>query len=337
MGLRRGAGAASSLKRVDVDALAIRRVGGKRFRYVTGEGRPVTDPATLRRIAALAIPPAYRDVRICGDADGHLQATGRDARGRMQYRYHPAWREARDRGKFRRLRRFAECLPALRRRVERDLARPETSREAVLGAVVRLLETTLARVGSEEYARANGSFGLTTLRPDHVAIRGAEIRLRFPGKGGKDWNVRLRSRRVARILDRCRRLPGETLFRYRDAGGAVRRIRAADVNAYLRAVAGQPITARDFRTWAGTALVAKRLLAGPRPRGVTAARRSIREAIASTAAELGNTPAICRKAYVDPVVLERFEAGTLQRVAKSVAPKKGLREEEGVIATLLGR
>ena len=329
--------AAHALKRVEVDALAIRRLGRKRFRYVTAEGRPVTDPATLRRIAALAIPPAYREVRICADADGHLQATGRDARGRLQYRYHPAWREARDRGKFRRLRRFAECLPALRRQVERDLARPEASREAVLGAIVRLLETTLARVGSEEYARANGSFGLTTLRPDHLVIRGAEICLRFPGKGGKDWNVRLRNRRVARILDRCRRLPGETLFRYRDEQGTVRRIRAADVNAYLRAVAGHPITARDFRTWAGTVLVAKQLLAGPRPKGVTAARRTVREAIATTAAELGNTPAICRKAYVDPVVIERYEAGTLERVAKAVAPKKGLRPEEGVIATLVGR
>lgn len=323
------------VRRISVHELSIRRLGMTRFRYVDAQGKSISDAGTLHRIASLAIPPAYRDVCISADPDGHLQAVGRDARGRLQYRYHPAWRESRDRRKFRRLRRFAEALPSLRRRVDRDLSRPHSERQAVLAAIVRLLEITLARVGSDEYARANGSYGLTTLRTDHISIRGGEVRMRFPGKGGKDWSISVKNERLARIVDRCRRLPGPPLFQYRCSAGKVQRLSAADVNSYLQAASGADITARDFRTWGGTAMVAKRLLAEPKPAGIVATRRVIRAAITATAAKLGNTPTVCRKAYVDPRLLRRYELHGLSRPAEAVASPTGLRREEGVLAALL--
>ena len=272
-----------------------RRRSGGGFCYVDARGHRVTDERVLARIRALAIPPAYRDVWICRDPRGHLQATARDARGRKQYRYHPGWRERRDEVKFRRTIEFAARLPALRRRVARDLRAEGLVRERVLAAVVRLLDRTRMRIGNEEYAKANGSFGLSTLRNRHVRVRGDRVHIAFRGKSGQRHERLLEDPRLARTVRRCQDLPGQCLFQYVE-GGRRRRVTSGDVNAYLRSIMGDDYTAKDFRTWAASVVVADALFGSKDP-------PSVPTAIAAAAAELGNTPAVCRSTYVHPAVL----------------------------------
>jgi DNA topoisomerase-1 len=281
------------------------------FRYRDARGRLVRDAAELRRIRNLVIPPAWRDVWISPHADGHIQATARDARGRKQYRYHPRWRSVRDDAKYGRLAAFGAALPRLRARTRRDLALPGLPREKVLAAVVRLLATTLIRIGNESYARENGSFGLTTLRDRHAEIVGARIRFRFRGKSKKEHLISIDDHRLARVVRRCQELPGQTLFQYCAPDGSCQTIGSGDVNAYLRAVTGSTFTAKDFRTWAGTLLMAKALAAMEPPASDAAAKRAVVAAIADVAQRLGNTPAVCRRCYVHPAVLDAFGQGTL--------------------------
>ena len=318
-----------------------RRRAGRGFVYVDAAGRRVRDTATLRRIRALVIPPAWTAVWICAAANGHIQAVGRDARGRKQYRYHARWRRARDETKYTRMLAFARTLPRIRARTGHDLEGPGLSRDKVLAAVVRLLEATLIRVGNEEYARTNGSFGLTTLRDRHVDVRGAAVRFAFRGKGGKEHVVGVRDRRLARIVRRLQDLPGQELFQYVDEAGGRRSIDSGDVNAYLHEVAGADFTAKDFRTWAGTVLAALALaevreFATPRE-----AKRNIVRAIERVAARLGNTPAICRKCYVHPEVLQAYLDGETISALKARTERAlgeglhALGAEEGVVLGLL--
>jgi DNA topoisomerase I len=284
---------------------------GKGFSYRDAEGHLIRDAATKARIAALGIPPAWRDVWICPDAQGHIQATGRDARGRKQYRYHTDWQAARDANKYGRMVAFGEALPAIRAQVEQDLAQPDLSRAKVLATVVRLLETTLIRVGNQEYARTNESYGLTTMLDEHVTINGATLRFDFRGKSGKDHEVQVRDRRLARIVQRCQELPGQHLFQYLDDEGNGHAVGSADVNAYLREITGEDFTAKDFRTWAGTVLAAETLHAIGPCNSTSEAKRNISQAIRHVASRLGNTPTVCRKSYVYPMVLEAYLAGSL--------------------------
>jgi DNA topoisomerase-1 len=318
-----------------------RRLGGA-FVYRTARGRRVRDPRELKRIRGLVIPPAWTDVWICPSSRGHIQATGRDARGRKQYRYHPRWRAVRDETKFSRMVAFARILPRLRARVARDLALPGLPRAKVLATVVRLLETTYIRIGNEEYARQNASFGLTTLRGRHVSVNGSTVHFRFRGKSGKDQEVALDDARVARVIRRCRDLTGQDLFKYLDADGARQTIGSSDVNAYLRDIAGDEFTAKDFRTWAGTVLAALALRRLHAADSSTQAKRNIVRAIAETAGQLGNTPAVCRKCYVHPAVLDAYLGGvTLDTVtagAKRRASRgRRLRAEEAGVVMLLER
>jgi DNA topoisomerase-1 len=283
-----------------------RRKAGKGFAYVAPDGSPVRDERTLQRIRKLAIPPAYSDVWICPRPNGHIQATGRDARGRKQYRYHERWRSVRDEGKYARMAAFGRALPAIRARVEEDLKRPGLPREKVLAAMVRLLELTLIRVGNSEYARANKSFGLTTLHDRHVRFEGAEVRFQFKGKSGVMHSTSVRDRRLARVVKGCQDLPGQRLFQYLDGDGQRRTIESADVNGYLREVSGQDFTAKDFRTWAGTVSAAKALALQPPPENERAARQAVALCVKATAGLLGNTPAVCRAAYIHPEVLRAF-------------------------------
>jgi DNA topoisomerase-1 len=290
-----------------------RRRSGRGFTYVGPDGRPVRDKATLVRIRSLAIPPAYTDVWICPSPSGHLQATGRDARGRKQYRYHPKWREVRDETKFGRMLAFSEALPRLRQRVEDDLAKPGLPREKVLAAVVRLLECTGIRVGNEEYARTNRSFGLTTLRDHHVEISGSTMRFEFRGKSGKTHRVALSDRRLARIVARCQAVPGAELFQYVDDEGGRVAIGSGNVNDYLREITGEDFTAKDFRTWAGTLQAVAALEEFGPAASAREAKSTILRAIDQVAERLNNTRAVCRKYYVHPAVLERYESGTLHQ------------------------
>lgn len=315
------------------------RAGGS-FRYYAPGGREITGEAELRRIRSLAIPPAYTGVWICPDPRGHIQATGRDAKGRKQYRYHPRWREVRDETKYHRTIAFGQALPRIRARVEEDLRRPGLPREKMLAAVVRLLEITLIRVGNDEYARANRSFGLATLRDRHVQIDGSEVRFRFRGKSGKFHTITLRDRRLANIVRRSRDLPGQELFQYLDDAGAVQDIGADDVNEYLRAIAGEEFTAKDFRTWAGTVLAAQTLRSIGVADTQTETRRRVKEAIEEVAARLGNTPTICRACYVHPVVLDAYLDGSLVERLAQVAAEEfladgRLSEEEAAVLAFL--
>lgn len=287
----------------------IRRLrSGGGFRYVGPDGRRIRDRATLERIRALAVPPAWTDVWISPIANSHLQATGRDARGRKQYRYHRRWREVRDENKYGRMVLFGSTLPRIRARVKEDLARPGLPREKLLAMIVRLLETTLVRVGNEEYARANGSFGLTTLRGRHVEIEGARVRLNFRGKGGKTHTVQVSDRRLAGLVRRCRELPGHELFQYLDEAGEPQPIDSADVNQYLRDISGEEFTAKDFRTWGGTLAAARALREAPGGSGTKrGAKFTARDAVERVARELGNTPAVCRKSYIHPAVLGAYQ------------------------------
>ncbi|MFL6564585.1 MAG: DNA topoisomerase IB [Burkholderiales bacterium] len=320
---------AAGLRHVSDTAPGIARLRrGKAFLYRHAGGGPVRDPRTLGRIRALAIPPAWRDVWICEADDGHLQATGRDARQRKQYRYHRRWREVRDETKYGRLIPFAAALPRIRRRVARDLARPGLPRAKVLATVVRLLETTRARIGNEEYARENESFGLTTLRERQVRVQGTRLKFRFRGKSGVEHAIELDDRRLAGIVRRMQDLPGEELFRYVDDGGETRRIESADVNAYLKESSGDDFSSKDFRTWAGTVLAARALHALGPCSTQAEGRRNIAQAIAAVAGALGNTKAVCRKCYVHPEILESYLEGEfgdfMQREGASKAAEKAV-------------
>ena len=298
------------------------------FRYRRADGKAVRDETTLGRIRSLSIPPAWREVWICTRDDGHLQATGRDARGRKQYRYHPRWRETRDETKYGRLVAFAKALPRIRRRTGRDLARPGLPREKALAAVVRLLEATLIRVGNEEYARENESFGLTTLRGRQVRIDGATLRFCFRGKSGVQHTVELTDRRLARIVRRMRELPGEELFGYLDETGGTRPIESGDVNEYLKQSAGEAFTSKDFRTWAGTLLCARELRRLAPPASDAEGRRHLAQAVTSVAKVLGNTKAVCRKCYIHPRVIDAYLEGRLRSLMNGAA-------EEAAVVRLL--
>lgn len=293
----------------------IRRVRrGRAFTYVYPNGKRVYDHSVLARIRSLAVPPAYRDVWLCMDSSGHLQATGRDARGRKQYRYHARWREHRDAAKFDRMLEFGAVLGRIRRRVARDLRLPGLPRERVLATVVKLLEFTLVRVGNEEYARANGSYGLTTLRDHHVNIQGSTITFEFKGKSGVAQQVTVADPELARIVRRCADVPGKELFQWIDEAGERHRIGSNDVNEYLRQASGGPFTAKDYRTWFATLDVLRVLRRRPVPETKRAMNGEIKAAIGAAAARLGNTPAICRKSYVHPEVLAAFADGRLGKL-----------------------
>jgi DNA topoisomerase-1 len=288
-----------------------RRRRGRSFGYVGPDGKPIRARKTLARIKALVIPPAWTDVWICCDPDGHLQVTGRDARGRKQYRYHARWRTVRDEYKYEKMISFAQVLPRIRRRVAADLRRSGLPREKVLAAVVKLLETTLVRVGNDEYAKTNNSFGLTTMHDRHAEVAGTTVRLEFQGKSGIEHQVVMKDPRLARIVAECQDLPGQELFQYVDLEGSVRDIGSSDVNDYLRAISGQDVTAKDFRTWAGTALAASALQEFEDFDTAAAGKRNVTKAIERVAERLGNTKAVCRKCYIHPAVIDAYMARSL--------------------------
>ena len=323
-----------------------RRRNGKGFVFIhpSGKvlaGKKLPDHDEYLRILSLAIPPAWTDVWICPDPRGHIQATGRDARGRKQYRYHPKWRETRDGNKYEKMIAFAEALPGIRKRVARDLARPGLPREKVLAAVVRLLETTLIRVGNDEYAKQNESFGLTTMRDKHVEVNGSKIEFEFKGKSGIKHEIDLEDSRLARIVKECQDLPGFELFQYLDEDRNVRDIGSADVNEYLRDITGQDFTAKDFRTWAGTVLAATALREFESFRSQRQANKNIVAAVESVAKKLGNTKAVCRKCYIHPAILNSYLDGSLVQTLKTHVERKlsrplhNLRPEEGAVLGLL--
>jgi DNA topoisomerase-1 len=318
-----------------------RKRAGKHFSYVDVDGRPIRDGDELRRIKSLAIPPAWTDVWICPTPRGHIQATGRDARGRKQYRYHPRWREVRDAAKYEHMLAFGHALPTIRERIEHDLALPGLPRAKMLATVVRLLESTLIRVGNEEYARQNRSFGLTTMRDRHVDVAGSTLRFQFRGKSGKQYDVGIHDRRLARIVKRCQELPGHELFQYLDDDGQWHTVESADVNDYLREITGQDFTAKDFRTWAGTMLAAQALDESEAAASDTQAKRNVGRAIDAVAERLGNTPAICRKCYVHPAVLDVYLDGQTLHMFKQRAARdrehslNRLRPEEAALMVLL--
>ena len=293
-----------------------RRRSASSFRYVAPTGRTVRNRSTLERIRRLAIPPAWTDVWICRRADGHIQATGRDARRRKQYRYHERWREVRDETKYGRLAVFAHALPRIRRRVARDLVRSGLPREKAIATIVRLLETTFVRIGNTAYLRDNESFGLTTLRERQAQVRGATLRLRFKGKSGVPHEVTFADRRIARIVRHMQDLPGEELFQYVDERGHAHAIESADVNAYLKSAAGADFTSKDFRTWAGTLLCLGALRRLPAAESAASGRREIARVVQAVAHELRNTPAVCRKCYIHPAVIESYLDGRLSRAAR---------------------
>jgi len=294
-----------------------RRRRGRHFSYYDLRGAPLRDEEHLQRIRSLVIPPAWTQVWISPYADSHLQATGRDQRGRKQYRYHPRWCEVRSATKFGRMPAFGEALPRLRSRVQEDLRSPGLPRQKVVAAIVRLLELTLIRIGNEEYRRANDSYGLTTLRNEHVEVAGTRLRFHFRGKSGIEHDVELRERRLSRIIKACQELPGQELFEYVDEDGAVHSIGSADVNAYLHEVMQEEFTAKDFRTWAGTLCAALALREIGVAKGVTQSKKNLVQALKQVAQRLGNTPAVCRKYYVHPAVLDAYGTGRLVLVAKA--------------------
>ena len=313
-----------------------RRIGTpSAFRYLDTKGHVIKSPETLRRIQSLAVPPAWKNVWICPSAEGHLQAVGRDARGRKQYRYHPRWREARDETKYHRLANFGRALPKIRRRVARDLRDKELSRNKVLATVVRLLETTFIRVGNEEYRKQNGSYGLTTLRNRHVDIRGSQVRFFFRGKSGVKHTIDIENAKLAKIVRRLRDLPGYELFQYYGDDGKLHSLGSADVNQYVREAAGDDFTAKDFRTWAGTVLAAE-ALQRCRFSSSREAQRNVKAAIAQVSSQLGNTPAVCRKGYIHPSILDGYVSGSFPSTAR-VPPISGLSSQESMVLSFLRR
>lgn len=319
----------------------IRRAAkGTGFTYKAPNGRTITDKNILLRIRKLAVPPAWTDVWICPDPNGHIQATGRDARGRKQYRYHPGWQEYRDRNKYERILDFARVLPRIRERVAKDMGKRGTPREKVLATVVCLLDKTLIRVGNGEYAKENGSYGLTTLNARHVAIEGSELRFNFKGKSGKTWRLRMKDRRIARVARAIQELPGQRLFQYVDDSGEVRSIDSSDVNEYLREVAGPDVSAKDFRTWAGTVMAAMALSALGSFETKTQAKMHLKQAIGTVAERLGNTPTICRKCYIHPEVVACYLEGAFPVVTAAEVDGGNpalLPREEGATLRLLKR
>jgi DNA topoisomerase I len=315
-----------------------RRRAGKGFVYIDAKGRRVANADTLQRIRALVIPPAWTDVWICAAADGHIQATGRDVKGRKQYKYHAEYREAREQSKYEHLFAFAAALPMIRATVVEHMSLRGLPREKVLATVVHLLEATLIRVGNDEYARNNQSYGLTTLKSDHVAVEGSEVRFQFTGKSGKEWSLAMRDRRVARIIRACQELPGQDLLQYFNEEKALRAVSSGDVNTYLREITGADITAKDFRTWAGTMLMARYLAISEPFASATQAKRVMSAAVKKVAAALGNTAAVCRKSYIHPAISDAYLSGAfvLKLVEDGSSSKSaGLRPEEVAILALL--
>lgn len=317
---------------------------GKGFRYIDPAGATVRDPQTLARIRSLVIPPAWKDVWISTDPKGHLQATGRDAKGRKQSKYHPRWREVRDETKYERMLLFGAALPRIREQVERDLALPGLPRRKVLATIVRLMEATLIRIGNAQYARENHSFGLTTMRSRHVQVNGSTVTFKFQGKSGVRHSIDVNDRRLARIVQRCQDIPGYELFQYIDSDGEHHTIDSADVNEYLRELSDQDFTAKDFRTWAGSVLACRILREFEQFGSETQAKKNIVQAIQAVAKRLGNTPSVCRKCYIHPAVLECYMAGEIVRLIENQAeqqeeenPSAALRQEEEWLMDLLRR
>ena len=315
---------------------------GRSFTYTDAEGRAIRSRSELTRIGALVIPPAWTGVWICPDPRGHLQATGRDARGRKQYRYHPKWREVRDETKYHRMIGFAQALPAIRRRTTEHMRRQGLPREKVLATVVRLLEKTLIRVGNDEYARSNRSYGLTTLRDTHVAFKGERVRFSFRGKSGVEHEIDLSDRRLARIVRQCRDLPGYELFQYYDENGDRQTVGSEEVNAYLKEVTGQDLTSKDFRTWAGTVLAAQILREFEAFTTAAQAKKNIVAAVEQVATRLGNTRAVCRKCYIHPAIFDAYLDGSMletiaQRARKVSRAVDRLTAMERSVLSLLRR
>src|SRR5437762_8936208 len=315
-----------------------RKRAGKGFTYSASNGSAIRNSETVRRIKGLAIPPAWTDVWICPNRRGHLQSTGRDGRGRKQYRYHHRWREVRDAVKYDRMLAFAEALPKIREHTDRDLERPDLPREKVLATIVRLLEDTRIRIGNDEYRRENGSYGLTTPRNRHVNVIGADVRFTFRGKSGKQHTTDLHDRRMARIIKRFLEIPGQELFKYVDGDGEVKAIDSADVNEYLQAITGEDFTAKDFRTWAGTILAARFLREAAEAMNTRGAKKHIVRAIARVAEELGNTAAVAKKGYIHPAVIAAYLSGGLEPISEKDDPDPyRLSAEERSLLALLGK
>ncbi len=325
---------AAGLRHVDPDAMPgfrrVRRASG--FEYIDPRGRRLRDPDALRRIRGLAIPPAWEKVWICPVANGHIQACGRDARGRKQYRYEARWSDVRSATKFHKMVSFSRALPRIRAACDRDLARRDLSRDKVLATAVRLLELTHIRVGNQEYTRANGSFGLTTLRNRHVEIHGAELRFHFRGKSGQNREVGLRDRRLARVVTQCSELPGQEIFQYVAGDGTRHRIDSADINDYIGRVAGEEFTAKDFRTWAGTVLAVRNLCALGPCASQGRAHQNIVQCIKAVAARLGNTPAVCKRSYIHPAVIDAYRVGSL---AEAFSHARGA--DEAAVRAIISR
>jgi DNA topoisomerase-1 len=340
----RQAAKSAGLRYASDEQPGIRRKGvGKGFRYLDPAGKPVKDPKTLKRIRSLAVPPAWTEVWICPIAEGHIQATGRDAKGRKQYRYHADFRAVREDGKYEHMLDFAAALPQIRETVSKHMARRDLSRECVLATIVHLLETTLIRVGNGEYAKQNKSYGLTTLKDPHVKIEGSALRFQFLGKSGKTWRLQVNDRRVAKIVRACQEIPGQQLFQYLDADGNRQGVSSSDVNAYLREITGEDITAKDFRTWAGTVLAAVALHEFSEIDSQAKAKKNLKAAIESVATRLGNTVTICRKCYIHPEIINSYLAGDLainlkDKIHHELSRKlPGLKPEEAAVLALLER
>ncbi|WP_065755886.1 DNA topoisomerase IB [Bradyrhizobium paxllaeri] len=338
----RDAAESAGLRYVSDERPGIRRKkAGTGFSYIRPDGTRLSGSDALKRIRALAIPPAWTDVWICPFSDGHVQATGRDAKGRKQYRYHARFREVRESTKYEHVVAFANALASIRETVREHMALRGLPREKVLATVVHLLETTLIRVGNDDYAKQNNSYGLTTLKNRHVAVEGNEVRIRFTGKGGKQWSLRVRDRRIAKIIKACQELPGQELLQYIDEQGNCQDVTSTDVNEYLKAITGKEITAKDFRTWAGTVLAAMTLSELQSFDSAAQAKRNLRSAIENVSARLGNTPTICRKCYIHPEVLNSYMDGNLVLEIKSQVESElrsavaNLKPEEAAVLALL--
>lgn len=319
----------------------IRRVAaGEGFRYIGPDDKPIEDEETLARIKSLVIPPAWSSVWICPRPDGHIQAVGWDAKGRKQYRYHPEYRAVRDLIKFDRMQAFGKALPRIRQVVDRDLSRPGMPKRKVLAAVVKLLETTFIRIGNEEYAEENGSFGLTTLRNQHCQILGGVLKFKFRGKSGQRHEITLEDKRLARIIRRCKDIPGSSLFEYLDEDGQPQSLESGDVNTYLREISGGDFTAKDFRTWGGTCLAADFLLQelqeqNPEDTTAKAAKSALVDVVKNVACKLGNKPATCKKYYIHPAILESFTAGTLHTLAEKFRDSRKKLQYEQLVLSLI--
>ncbi len=320
-----------------------RRRYGKAFVFFDASGERITDAAEIQRIRKLAIPPAYKNVWICPYRNGHIQATGIDAKGRKQYRYHSDWRVCRDATKFTHMLAFGDALPQIRATIADHMAQRGLTRDKVLATVVSLLEKTLIRVGNDEYARTNKSYGLTTLRDEHVAVEGSTIRFRFMGKSGKQWNLKLTDRRIAKVVRACADIEGQELFKYIDDAGVVRDVASGDVNQYLRDITGECFTAKDFRTWTGTVLAAMALADYTEVDSQAQAKKNVVAAIEGVSARLGNTPSVCRKSYIHPEIINAYMDGELARqidgeIEESLAKGQGaLTPEETQVLTFLKR